>query len=411
MSKYKLIKCGSLYDGITDAFQKNKEILIEDNVIIEVGDKVSSKEDCEIIDLSTETVTPGLIDAHVHIDYPAGIQLVELPHISNTATSLHTLGNLQQTLLGGFTTVRGMNSVGRDRGIYEVKRQQQKGYFKNSSRLVPSRVMGTEGGHADASGELNGNEVVAESFKSDAIGTGADFFRKLVRDDVKYGAEFIKFMYSGGFFTQLDGPNDCQMTDDEVKAIIDTTHSLNRTCTAHCYGDDLINKLIDFGIDGIEHGALMSEKTAKRLVETDTYVVPTFLPFTNIIYPNEESLNSLSPAMRRKLKQYSEQLTKSRKIILESDIRLGYGSDIVGTMPITDLWREYASWIQSGAEPLRILKAATYTNAEILGKLDEIGTIEVGKLADIAAFSGELNREEGIKDCSFVMKEGIVFKQ
>lgn len=412
MSKYKIIKCGKLFDGINEEFKENYQILIEDNIIkgVEKSFSTLNDEDVQIIDLSHETVTPGLIDNHVHIDYPVGMELQELPYMSNTAMTLHALENLRVTLQSGFTTIRGMNSIGRDRGIFEIKRQQQKGYFANTSRLIPARVMGTEGGHADASGELNSNEEIAEKFKSDAVGTGEIFFTKLVRNDIKYGADFIKFMYSGGFFTQLDGPNDCQMTDEEAKAIINTTHNLNRTCTAHCYGDKLINKLIDFGVDGIEHGALMSEKTAQRLVENDIYVVPTFLPFTNIIYPNEASLKSLSPAMRRKLNQYSEQLKKSRKIILNSKIRLGYGSDIVGSMPVTDLWREYTSWIQSGANPIRILKAATYENARILGKENEIGSITPGKIADIAAFSGNLDCETGIKNCSFVMKDGNIYK-
>lgn len=409
MSKI-LIKCGELYDGVHDEFQKNKEILVEDNKILEVGENLKVDGECEIIDLSDQTVTPGLIDNHVHIDYPAGLKIEELAYVSNSATTLHTLVNLQKTLLGGFTTIRGMNSVGRDRGIFEVKKQQDKGYFKNTSRLVPARVMGTEGGHADASGELVYNEEIAEAFKSDAVGSGSEFFRQLVRNDIKYGAGFIKFMYSGGFFTQLDGPEDCQMSDEEVQSIINTTHDLNRTCTAHCYGDKLVNKLLDFGIDGVEHGALITEETARRFEETDTYLVPTFLPFSNIIYMNEESLNTLSPAMIKKLTMYKEQLTKSRKVILNSKIRLGYGSDIVGTMPITDTWREYSSWIESGAEPLRILKAATFENARILGKLDEIGTIEPGKIADIAGFKGDLNQQEGIKNCGFVMKEGTVYK-
>lgn len=410
MSIYKLIKCGQLYDGVNDEFQSGKEILVHEGKIIDIGANLDCPEGTQIFDLTAQTVTPGLIDSHVHIDYPKGMALSELAHTSNTACALHAYSNLQKTLLGGFTTIRGMNSVGTDRSIFEIARQQKRGHFQDTSRLIAARVMGSEGGHADASGEMTSNEKVAEAFKSDAVGSGADFFTRLVRNEIKYGSDFIKVMYSGGFFTQLDGPNDCQLMDDEIQAIIKTAHNHNRTCTAHCYGDTLINKLIDFGIDGIEHAALMTAQTARRLEASDTYVVPTFFPFTNIIYPNESFLKSLSPAMQAKLKQFAQELAESRKVILASKIRLGYGSDIVGTTHVAECWLEYASWIESGVEPLRILRAATFENARILNLLDEIGTIEIGKVADIAAFSGDINHREGIKNCTFVMKDGIVYK-
>ncbi len=409
-TKY-LIKCGKLFDGITEEWKSNMEILVENNIIIEVGEKVTKSEDAIIIDRSDLTITPGLIDNHMHIDYPKGLTLAELPLVSNNAALIHTVENLRETLDRGFTGIRGMNAIGQNRSIFEVKNQQNKGYLKGTSRLYPARVMGSEGSHADASGELHSSENIAEAFKSDAIGTGKEFFIKAVRDDLKYGASFIKIMYSGGFFTQLDGPEDCQLTDEEVKALIDTTHLMNRTITAHCYGDNLIEKLVEFNIDGIEHAALITPETAKKVEEKDIYVVPTFQCYEPIIRKDEAILNTLSPAMREKFEKYSDQLKKSRQVILNSNIRLGYGSDIVGTKPVYESWREFQSWINSGATALRTLKAATFENAKILGIEDRLGTIEVGKIADIVGFAGELeNNPEGVKDCRFVMKDGEVFK-
>ena len=136
-------------------------------------------------------------------------------------------------------------------------------------------------------------------------------------------------MATGGFATPNDDPDDIQMSDGEFKAVFDTAKELKIPVTAHVYGTRLMQKLIGFGITGMEHGSLMDKETAKMFEATGTYLVPTFCPYQDAIEGDEESMSMKSPEFCRKLHFYQERLRRGREAILESNIKLGYGTDLV----------------------------------------------------------------------------------
>ena len=237
-----------------------------------------------------------------------------------------------------------------------------------------------------------------------------DFFTAAVRREKKMGADFLKIMATGGFATPNDDPEDIQLSDEEFKAIFDTAREVHISVTAHAYGPKLMKKLIGFGITGIEHGSLMDEETAKMFEDTGTYLVPTFMPYEDAIHPDEESLAKKSPEYRRKLGIYQDRLIKSREIIINSKIKLGYGTDMVAVHNNYESGWEYNAWLKNGMDPFRALEAATRVNAEICEISDKVGTIEPGKLADIAGWKRDLLKDpDALRDCSFVMKEGKVY--
>ena len=202
-----------------------------------------------------------------------------------------------------------------------------------------------------------------------------------------------------------------QLNDEELEAIIRTAHELGKTVTAHVYTPALMQKLIRFGIDGMEHGSLMDEETAAMFEDKGLYLVPTFSPYEEAVHYDPEAIKDKQPEFRQKLELYKDALQAGREVICGSRIKLGYGTDFVANHQNYESGYEFMAWMNSGMDPFRALMAATRINAEILGLQDEIGSVEPGKSADISAWSRDIMHDpKALLDCAFVMKEGKVYE-
>ncbi len=406
---YTKIICGKLYDGILDELQENREILIKDKYIVEVGEKVNAPENCKIIDLSHLTVTPGMIDAHVHASFFDWREIdKDAVYYSDAMRALAASECARRALAGGFTTIRHIGWFQEDCSL-DVRRAIDAGCIEGARMIVAPHFLCAPGSHGDSTQKMATNPKLARFLENcyPTMGSGAEFFRDAVRHEVKSGADFIKIMATGGFFTPNDSPEDKQLSDDEMKAIIETAHSLHTTVTAHAYTTELVTTLAKLGIDGIEHASLVDEATIKLLEEKDIYVVPTFCPYDEIVLLDEEKLAQKSPEFQRKLRYYRNNLVETRELLKKSNLRLGYGTDLVVGYQNYEGGREYSAWLRNGMDPFRTLKAATAVNADILGISDIVGTIERGKYADIAAWKRDLlTDDKALLDCAFVMKEG-----
>ena len=411
MSYIKVV-CGKLYDGIRDEIRGKSEILIEDGVILEVGEHTVSPTGTRIIDLSGLTVTPGMIDAHVHASF---FDWREIPkdtvYYSDGMRALAAAECARKALAGGFTTIRHVGWFREDYSL-DVKRAVDAGFIRGARMIVAPHFLCTPGSHGDPSQSVATNPALSGFLEKQypTMGSGAEFFRDAVRHEVKIGADFIKIMATGGFFTPNDSPEDKQLSDEEMAAIIETAHALNRTVTAHAYTGDLITTLAELDIDGIEHASLIDKDTIRLLEEKDIYVVPTLCPYDEIVLLDEEKLAEKSPEFQRKLRHYRDRLVESRRMLFESSIRFGYGTDLLVGYQNYKCGREYSAWLRNGISPYRALRAATAENARILGISDRVGTIEPGKLADLAGWSRDLlTDDKALLDCAFVMKEGVEY--
>lgn len=409
MAYTKLI-CGKLYDGIHDELRANQEILIEDDRILEVGAHTATPAGCQVIDLSALTVTPGMIDAHVHAAFFDWREIDKDPiYYSDGMRALAVSECARRALAGGFTTIRHIGWFREDYSL-DVKRAIEAGYIQGARMVVAPHFLCTPGSHGDSTQKIAANPPLARYLEScyPTMGSGASFFRDAVRHEVKLGADFIKIMATGGFLTPNDSPEDQQLSYDELQAIIETAHALYTPVTAHAYTPQLVTTLAQLGIDGIEHASLIDRATASLLEDKDIYVVPTFCPYDEIVLLDEEKLAQKPLEFQRKLRRYQERLVESRQILKDSSIRLGYGTDLVTGYQNYECGREYSAWLRNGVDPYRALKAATSTNAGILG-IDHItGTIEPGKQADIAAWGRDLlTDDKALLDCAFVMKGGV----
>lgn len=408
--QYTKIICGRLYDGIHDELQSGREILIGDGQILEVGRHTVSP-DCQVIDLSGLTVTPGMIDAHVHASYFDWREIDrDIIFYSDGMRALAAAQCARQALAGGFTSIRHVGWFREDYSL-DVKRAIDAGYIEGARMIAAPHFLCAPGSHGDTSQKIASNPALSGFLERSypTMGNGAEFFRGAVRHEVKIGADFIKIMATGGFFTPNDSPEDQQLSYDELKAIMETAHALRTTVTAHAYTSQLVSTLAGLGIDGIEHASLIDRPTASLLEDKDIYVVPTFCPYDEVVLLDEEKLAQKPPEFRRKLYHYRDRLVESRRILIDSSLRLGYGTDLVANYQNYECGREYSAWLRNGMDPYRALKAATSVNARILGIDGKTGTIEPGKLADIAAWGRDLLRDDkALLDCAFVMKEGRV---
>lgn len=406
---YKKLICGKLYDGIHDTLQEKQEILIKDQYIEAVGENLRTPEGCKIVDLSGLTVTPGMIDAHVHASFFDWREIdKDAVYYSDAMRALAAAECARRALEGGFTTIRHVGWFQEDCSL-DVKRAIDAGFMEGARMIVAPHFLCAPGSHGDSTQKIATNPKLARFLEDNypTMGSGPEFFRDAVRHEVKLGADFIKIMATGGFFTPNDSPEDKQLSYEELKAIIETAHSLHTTVTAHAYTTELVATLAELGIDGIEHASLIDEATAKVLEEKDIYVVPTFCPYDEIVLLDEEKLAQKSPEFQRKLRHYRDNLVSSREILKNSNLRLGYGTDLVVGYQNYECGREYSAWLRNGMDPFRTLKAATAVNADILGISDKVGTIEPGKYADIAAWKRDLlTDDKALLDCAFVMKEG-----
>lgn len=413
------VRCGACFDGVHEELREKIGILVRDGRIVKAERDLTPPRGVEVLDLSHLTVTPGLIDAHVHFDFRSdqtggpGARFLA----SDEMKTLTLLYNARQSLVRGFTTVRHAGGKISTFGAVDVKRAIDAGMFQASRLVVVAHAVSTPGCHTDASSYFRGNPDLADAIQKlyPNIGTGADAARAAARREIKYGADVVKLMVTGGFASPNDGPEDMQLEEDEIRAALAVAQHMGKPTTAHVYTARMVSLLAELGITGVEHASMIDQATVERLLTHGTYVVPTFVPYEEIIHEDPAMLARKTPEFRAKLLRYAEQLRQGRQVlvdaILHTDLLVGYGTDIVALYPNYDCWREFKAWRDSGIPALRTLRAATSDNAKILGR-PELGSIAPGQLADLAGWDRDiLEDHEALAHCAFVMKDGAVVDQ
>lgn len=398
------IKCGKLFNSQDGSVSENMLVVIDGKTISEVIPCPQNiPEEYKVIDLSDSFVMPGLIDAHVHLSMtghndPYSASQALLGDFVATA-----LDNAKTDLLAGFTTVRDCGSQGFVN--VSVKKAVASGKFAGSRVFASGNGISSTGGHAD-------NHFSPYISTNMGIGPadGPYEARRLARYNLKYGADFIKVMATGGVMSLGTTVGSQQLTQDELDAICEIARMYGVHTAAHAHGTDGIKAAARAGITSIEHGMMLDQEAIDLFLEHGTYHTPTIIAAERIITCGPDM--GLQGWMVDKAKQVYEHHEWGIREGLRQGVKHTFGTD-AGT-PSNFHGKqgyEFELMVGFGFTPVQTLIAATKTNSELLGASDKFGSIEAGKLADIVAFKGDpLANIRIMKDCAFVMKEGTVYK-
>jgi imidazolonepropionase-like amidohydrolase len=400
-----VIHAGKVLDVRTGNYLAKQIIWIEDGRIKAIGDAATIEKQlpkpARQIDLSNKTVLPGLIDCHTHLTYtpymagPAGL------HISYPRQALIGARNARVTLEAGFTTVRNVGGSGYS--DIALRDAINAGDVPGPRMLVSGPALSITGGHGDE------NFLAPHfNFSSEGVADGIDGVIFKVRQNIKYGADLIKFMATGGVFSEGDNPDAAQYSPEEMKAIVDAAHQLGRRVAAHAHGALGIKFAVLAGVNSIEHGSYINDEDIELMKQRGTYLVPTVY-LEDWLAANMQSLG-LTANMIEKAKTVLPIARQNESHAFKSGIKVAFGTD-AAVYPHGMNAHEFATMVSMGLTPIESIQAATVNAADLIGWPDRVGTLEAGKFADIIAVEGDpLADVHTLENVEFVMKGGEVIK-
>jgi imidazolonepropionase-like amidohydrolase len=400
-----VIKAAHLFDSISANLTEHGVVVIEGGRIKAVGSEVPIPADARVVDLGDATLLPGFIDAHVHLSAESGPNwyldfyqgIMRFP----AEQALYGAHYAKITLEAGFTTVRDVGST--DYISLGLRNAIRAGMIPGPRMLVSNYAIGSTAGHADQDPYPPQRIAVAGPILG--VCNGPDECRAAVRYQVKYGADVIKFMPSGGVLSLSDPVDNPQLTQEEMNAIVSEAHSWGRKVAAHCHGDRAAKMAIAAGIDSVEHGTFLKDDTLLEMKKKHVYLVATLFAGAWV----GEHLDKFPPAIQVKARAAAAQAQLMFQHAARIGVPLALGTD-AGVEPHGLNAREFSLMVKNGLSPAQALMAGTANGADLLGVADQVGTLATGKSADIVAVPGNpLTDMTATEHPLLVMKEGRVY--
>lgn len=405
-----LLKSARVWDGLADKATDPQDVLVEDGRITQIGTGLTAPADAEAIDLGGHTLTPGFMDCHTHVTiFP---EITDALSASSAAGALRALPVLRDLLGNGFTTVRDLCTGDRYHSTIDLRDAVAAGIIDGPRMLVAPHLISARGGHGDFSGSLADEMQPGHRALELGSADGPDEIRTRVRQEVRAGADWIKFGATGGFSSVSDDPAQVPYSQEEMDVLVATARDLGVPVTPHCYGDERVRRAVKAGVRSIDHGNLASAEALSMMVDAGIFLVPTqFTIMDDARNAFDEDYWADKPKYKQaKFQKYQKQLLASAEHVAASDVKIAYGTD-AGMFPHKENWREFPMMVSNGISELRALKAATSVAADLL-ELDDLGVIAEGKTADLVAMPGDPLTDISVTgSVDFVMKEGAVHKR
>lgn len=393
---------GRVIDPATGTVRTNQVVLVENGRIRAVGasGSVEIPANARRVDLAGYTLMPGFIDTHTHLTTDPRIPIYRRLSLSVPRQTLIGAANARRTLLAGFTTVRDVGSMGySDVALRDAI---------DAGEIVGPRVyasgpsIGIAGGHCDMN--LLRPEI---PYHAEGVANGPDAVRVAVRQNVRYGADVIKYCGTGGVFSKGTVPGRQQFTAEEVAALVDEAHMHGRRVAVHAHGADGIKVAIRAGVDSVEHASLIDDEGLKLAKERGTFLS---MDIYNTDYTQAEGKkNDVPEEFLKKDRDVGDIQRENFRRAVRAGIKLTLGSD-AGIYPHGDNARQFAVMTAYGMTPMQAIQAATVRGAELLGAEKELGTLAVGAHADLVAVTGDpLADVRALQQMGFVMKGGTIY--
>ncbi len=404
-----IVKCGNLIDGKSSTAMGKKAIVIDGNLIKDIIEWDKIPVQSNIIDLSSKTVLPGLIDCHTHVllqgditaeEYDAQLLKESIPYRTLRASEACKIA-----LQNGFTTIRDVETEGAMYADVDLKKAINNGVISGPRMFVSTRAINTTGHYSIGNGEYSWELHMPKGIQEV---TGADEARKAVREQISYGADWIKIYADRSYYKKADGsfgsiPN---FTIEEIQAVADETIKSRKMLAAHAMTPDGIIYALKAGARTIEHGSALNEECMDLMIGKGAFWVPT-LTVMDYVAEGRAKLGATSY-----LQMYLA-IKPLFKKALEKGVKIAFGTDAGGfdwhKIPQA---REFSFYVKYGMTNMQAIQSATTVAADLLDKRGQIGEISKGAFADIIAVDGDpIKSIEVLEKVSFVMKNGKIEKQ
>lgn len=398
-----VLRCGTLVDGVSDVPRNDVAVKI-------VGERIETTRpfesiesgDARIIDLSDQTCLPGLIDAHAHILIETDDYQVDHLRRSSAYKALRGLKVVQDMLAAGWTTIRVVGDADVFYAHFDVRAAIEEGLFRGPRVHGAGHYLSITGGGGDLNFFGPEHQVSADGLIVD----GTDEIRRAVREEVKYGSDWIKVLASGAMMSAGDDPTRAHFSPEELEVMVQEANRLGVPVAAHAHSAQGIKQAVRAGVRTIEHGTFLDDEAILLMAERGVYLIPTI--YIGDYYLEEQAESQAQAKLNDLTRRYRAQHMEALGRAIKAGVKVLVGTDYVG-FPVRQGVREFARLVEAGLSPMQAIQAGTILNAEMLGRDDELGSIEGGKLADIIAVPGNpLEDFSVLESVSFVMLGGEV---
>lgn len=399
-----------LVDTREGRVRKRQAVMIEGDRVKAIIDHSAVPSDLPTIDLSGQTLLPGLIDAHCHLvgKVDGGQGYAHLVTRSGAEEVLLGVKNASEMLRAGFTTVR---DIGTFRAFADVALRDaiNAGWMIGPRMQCAGAYVTCPGGGGDITGlAVDIDQLVPRELRFGVV-SGADEVRSTVRQILSRGADFIKVIATGAVLTKGTNPGAPEFTEKEIRAAVDVATEAGTHVAAHAHGADGIKRAVRAGVRSIEHGSLIDDAAIELMVEAGTYLVADLYD-GDWISEMGVSLGYSTDVMKKNDLTATAQRAGFEKCV-EAGVRLAFGADS-GVFPHRFTGRQFSYYVKHGLTPMQAIQSATVWAAELMGWEDRVGALAPGMYADLIAIAGDPTKDITLlEDVAWVMKGGKVVKQ
>jgi imidazolonepropionase-like amidohydrolase len=399
------VRCGALVQPESAKAQRNVLIAVQGERIVEVREGAANPSGGNVTDLSDHTCLPGLIDTHTHTllqgDITAADYDEQLLKQSTAYRAIVGTRSVRRALEYGFTTIRDLETEGAGYADVDLKKAINNGIIPGPRMRVATRAMDVTGAYP-----LSGYSWEIQVPHGVQVVDGVEDGRKAVREQISNGADWIKVYSDRSYFVRPDGVLDDipTFTVDELRAIVDEAHREHHKVASHAMALNGVHNSVEAGVDSIEHGNYIADADLKVMAQRGIFYVPTIYVGE---YVAQGRANAGAKVWLDMLKIHEDTFRRA----MSAGVKIAFGTDVGGFDWGIDPAVEFRYMVKYGMTPAQAIRAATSSAAELLGMQNDVGSVAVGKYADIVAVKGDpLADVSVLEHVDFVMKGGEIYK-